>query len=109
MSLLLARRRKRTASGGSLADKAPLTGNIGRIPSLPETRAENRPHIVPSGGNPEMLVRCQPGPLYVDGRQVEVVQRPRSTRQPRVLFVRDVGTRMCFVVEAYKVVSKNGG
>jgi hypothetical protein len=55
-----------------------------------------------------MLVRSQPWPLYsgiyyYNGNPVEVVQSPKMTR-PKVVLVRDLNTRMCFVVETYKLV-----
>lgn len=105
--------RPRRKRGTGKYSKAPLTGNIGRIPSLPEALAENRQPIVPSGGNPEMSVRFRPGPLdtrvcYLNGKPVEILYAPKA-KQVNVLFVRDLETRMCFVVEAYKVVHKPEG
>ncbi len=96
------------ACGGS-STKAPLTGNIAVIPSFPKAQAENRLLIVTLWGSREMLVRFQPGPLdsfvyYCDGRAIEIVVTPKNTARPNVLFVRDIETKMCFVVEAHKVV-----
>lgn len=108
MLLFLGLPLKKMVCGACYKLKALLIGNSGRLPSLPEASAENRRHIVPSGGNPAILVRFQSGPLntvmyYHNGRAVEVVQKPR-TNKITVAMVRDLETRQCYVVNWHALV-----
>jgi hypothetical protein len=110
-SSLFALRRSQMASGASF--KAPLNGNSERIPSLPEASAENRRHIVPSGGNLAMSVQFRPEPLHItvyyhNGRPVEIVQKPRGHRVT-VVMVKDLETKMSYVVSWHALVCQPQG
>jgi hypothetical protein len=41
--------------------------------------------------------------LYHNSRRVDLLYVPKSTRTPNVVFVRDVETKMCYLVEWYKL------